>query len=63
MKKCNYYAESLQEGWVPSCCVEEGYAIYDVHPYDVNEYCQFCGGKVKLKPFTKHPSLIDDSDT
>ena len=63
MKKCNYYAESLQEAWVPSCCVEDGYAVDDVHPYDVYEYCQFCRGKVKLKPFTKHPSLIDASDT
>lgn len=59
-KKCNYYAESLSETWVPSCCVEDGYAINDVHPYDVEKYCPFCGGKVKQKPFTRHPDLKNE---
>jgi len=60
MKECKYYAESLQVSWIPSCCVEDGYAVDDVHPYDVSDRCPFCGGKVKLKPFVKHPDLNDE---
>ena len=63
MKKCNYYAESPQEAWIPSCCVEDGYAVNDVHPYDVEERCCFCGRKIKLNPFTKHPGLIKGYDS
>lgn len=37
MKKCRYYAESLNEQWTPECCVEEGFAFEYVYPCDVDE--------------------------
>lgn len=59
-KKCKYYAESPNVMWTPSCCVDEGFAFNSVHPDDVEEFCPFCGGKIKEKPFTHHPDLYDD---
>lgn len=60
MSKCKYYAESPIEQWTPGCCVEDGFAFEAVHSLDINKYCQFCGGKIKLKHYTRHPDLDYD---
>jgi len=61
MSKCNYYRDSPITTYIPSCCVEDGFAFNDVHPYDVEDYCQFCGGKIKLVEHKRHPDL-ENSD-
>lgn len=60
--KCKYYRESPVFTYVPSCCVEDGVAINDVHSMDVGKFCQFCGKKVKLKEYKAHPDLQEDEE-
>ena len=59
-KKCKYYREDKLATYTPECCVEDGFTFNDVHPYDVERYCRFCGKKIKLKEYTSHPDVYED---
>jgi hypothetical protein len=54
-KKCKYYRESEICQYTPGCT---GTAD-SVHPQDVDTFCSFCGGKIKLKEFTEVPKHLD----
>ena len=57
--KCKYYRESPNEQYTPTCTGTS----WSVHPEDIEgDFCQFCGGKIKLKEYTPIPYHLQEMD-